>query len=89
MGFCLADKYNTMAVPIWNISETVLGLARQSIFFKKSLTATDTINYSIVDGNLPSGVVINALTGMLSGTPDVTDPTPNTPIFIFTFTFIF
>lgn len=75
-----------MATPIWTISETVLGLARQSIFFTKDLSASGASNYSILSGTLPDGVVINPSTGLLSGTPDITDPTPNTPTFVFSFT---
>jgi hypothetical protein len=75
-----------MSGPTWESNETVLGLVKQSVFFTKTLVASDTVNYSIVSGSLPDGVVLNSATGVLSGTPDVTDPTPNTPIFVFTFT---
>lgn len=74
-----------MAIPIW-VNETVLGLVKQNVFFTKTFVATGAINYSIVDGILPDGVILDNNTGILSGTPDITDPTPNTPVFIFTIT---
>lgn len=75
-----------MTNPVWTNTETVLGLSRQSIFFRRNLNATGAVNYNIINGTLPSGVTLNPATGVLSGTPDITDPTPNTPVFVFSFT---
>jgi len=75
-----------MGTPVWITTDTNIGTAQHYVPFVKAITASDTVNYSVVGGAMPSGLFLNSVTGVLSGVPVVDNPVANVPIFIFTFT---
>lgn len=75
-----------MGTPVWITTDTNLGTVQHYVPFTKTLSATDTVAYSVVSGALPNGVVLNSTTGVLSGVPVVVNPLSNVPIFVSTFT---
>ena len=75
-----------MGTPVWITTDANLGTAQHYVPFVKTVTASDTVSYSVAGGALPSGLLLNSVTGVLSGVPLVDNPISNVPIFIFTFT---
>ena len=75
-----------MGTPVWITTETNIGTAQHYVPFVKTVTASDTVSYSVVGGAMPSGLLLNSVTGTLSGVPLVDNPISNVPIFTFTFT---
>ena len=75
-----------MGTPVWITTDTNLGTAQHYVPFVKTVTASDTVSYSVVGGAMPTGLLLNTVTGVLSGVPLVDNPISNVPIFIFTFT---
>lgn len=75
-----------MGTPVWTTTNTNLGTVQHYVPFIKTVTASDTVGYSVVNGAMPPGVLLNGATGVLSGVPIVENPISNVPIFVFTFT---
>lgn len=75
-----------MGTPVWITTDTNLGTVQHYVPFVKTVTASDTVNYSVVAGALPYGVLLNNVTGVLSGVPLVQNPVANVPIFTSIFT---
>lgn len=70
------DCIDCGSTPVWTTASGTLGTFYDGIAMSTSITATDsdnnaTITYSIVSGTLPSGVTLNASTGVISGTAPV------------------
>jgi hypothetical protein len=69
------NLYVTNQTPIWSTAGGALAIGTQSIAYTTTFIATDpngdAVTYSVVDGSLPSGLVLNTSTGVLFGTPTV------------------
>jgi hypothetical protein len=75
-----------MGTPVWTTTDTNLGTVQHYIPFIKTIGATNTVDYAVVNGAMPPGVLLNSVTGVLSGVPVIQNPLSNIPIVIFTFT---
>lgn len=69
-----------MTAPVWTTPAGFLGTLTERKTTATNLVATGTnITYSVVSGNLPTGLYLNSSTGLILGTPvSVTVDTPST-----------
>ena len=63
-----------MAQPIWNTSAGPMGAFPNGIAVSFTLSATavlpaTSITYTLISGALPTNIILNSVTGLLSGTP--------------------
>jgi len=67
----------TVAIPTIVITPTTLPLMQVSVPFTQPLVASGGFapySYAVTAGTLPAGITLNAITGVLSGTPTVAGP---------------
>jgi len=58
-----------MTKPIWQTTSGFLGTLSERITMSINLTATNASSYSIISGQLPTGLYLNNSTGVILGTP--------------------
>lgn len=67
-------------------NDTNLGSILDSVYFERFLSATDAVQYEIIQGEIPGEVSLDSVSGKLSGVPLVDNPEPNIPIYVYTIT---
>lgn len=70
----LSNSLTSGTNPVWSTSAT-LPVYTRNVAYSLTLVASDTensdVDYSIISGDLPSGLSLNQETGLISGTPTV------------------
>jgi hypothetical protein len=68
-GGCMGSRSYTLTIacPALNWTPASLPQAQAGVAYTQTVTATGAASYSVQTGNLPSGLALNAATGVLSG----------------------
>jgi CSLREA domain-containing protein len=68
-GGCTGSRSYTLTIacPALNWTPASLPQAQAGVAYNQTVTATGAASYSVQTGNLPSGLALNAATGVLSG----------------------
>lgn len=78
LSYILDSAIDCGGVPTWNTTSGNLAtIVEDEAMGSITLSATDpdsgSVSYTIVSGNLPSGLIFNGSTGTITGTPNVND----------------